>query len=584
MKIFNITINKGLLIALLAITVSCDKDYLDTPPGHLIEGSDFFKTEDQLKSYVNGFYNMLPGQSVYEDDASSDNIIPLIVSDRVRGSRLVPTASGSGGWSWGDLRTINYFLDNSNQVNDIELELKYNAYAKFFRALFYYDKVRRFGDVPWYENVLSADDEGLFKPRDSRKTVMENVLNDIDNAIEYLPSEVKLNEITKYTALILKARICLYEGTFRKYHNLGDHEQFLNEAVNASEALISSGVYTLFNNGDVGSTYRELFDMYNQNSTETILARDFNTDFITHNIGNLATSPTNGSYGAPKDLVNSYLLKDGSRFTDLPNYDTKEYYEEMQNRDPRLTQTIAGPQFTAYLENSPEIVDIKATTTGYRVVKSISSKDQWSNKSSYNDIIIFRYAEALLIFAEAKAELGSITQTDLDRSINKLRDRVGMPHISLTNANAEPDPYLEAMYVNVESGSNKGVILEIRRERRIELFMEGLRWDDLMRWKAGKKLEQPFLGVYFDALGSHDFNGDGSADVYLHDGNSSGAPSGTPNIINVNERRLTNGNSGYFIPFNQPKTFNEDKDYLYPIPSEELLLNSNLKQNPGWAN
>src|SRR5690606_27623946 len=119
--------------------------------------------------------------------------------------------------------------------------------------------------------------------------------------------------------------------------------------------------YTLYNNGDVGSTYRGLFDMYNQNTTETTLARDYNTDFITHNIANLATSPTNGSFGAPKDLVNSYLLNDGTRFTDLPNYDTLEYYEEMQNRDPRLTQTVAGPSYTAYLESSPEIVDIKAT-------------------------------------------------------------------------------------------------------------------------------------------------------------------------------------------------------------------------------
>lgn len=584
MKSFNISIPKVLIIIVLAFNMSCEKDYLDTPPDHLIEGEDFFKTEAQLKSYVNGFYEMLPGQSVYEDDASSDNIIPLIVSERVRGTRLVPNASGSGGWSWGNLRRINYFLDNSSEVNNLEIELKYNAYAQFFRALFYYDKVKRFGDVPWYENVLAADDEGLFKPRDSRELVMDNVLNDINNAIAYLPTEVKVNEITKHTALILKARICLFEGTFRKYHNLGNHEKFLEEAVAASEELISSGAYTLYSNGDPSASYRELFDMYNQNATETILARDFNTDFITHNIGNLATSATNGSFGAPKDLINSYLLADGTRFTDLPNYESIEFYEEMQNRDPRLTQTVAGPEFTAYLENSPEIVDIKATTTGYRVIKSISSKDQWSNRSSYNDIVLFRYAEALLIFAEAKAELGSISQVDLDRSINRLRNRVGMPDLSLTDANANPDPYLSDMYPNVASGTNKGVILEIRRERRIELFMEGLRWDDMMRWKEGKKFEQPFLGIYFDGLGAYDFNGNGSTDVFLHDGNSSGAPSGTPNIINVNERRLTNGTSGNFIPFSQSATFNEDKDYFYPIPSEELLLNPNLEQNPGWAN
>ncbi|KAB7531709.1 RagB/SusD family nutrient uptake outer membrane protein [Flagellimonas olearia] len=566
------------------LSIACDSDYLDTPPEHLIEASSYFKTEEQLQAYVNGFYDMLPEEEAYTDDAASDNVIPLSVAERVRGSRIVPTASGSGGWSWGDLRTINYFLENSNNVDDTDIELKYNGYAKFFRALFYYNKVKRFGDVPWYDQVLNADDEGLYKPRDSRKLVMDNVLADIDFAIEYLPSEVRINEITKYTALILKARICLFEGTFRKHHGLGDHELFLNEAVNASEALINSGVYSLYFNGDVNTSYRELFDIYDQTSTETILARDYNLDFIRHNLGNLATSPTNGSFGAAKDLVNSYLLVDGSRFTDISGYDTMEFYDEMQNRDPRLTQTIGGPGYTAYLSESPEIVDIKATTTGYRVIKGISSKDQWGNKSSYNDLILFRYAEALLIFAEAKAELETITQLDLDKSINKLRDRVGMPHLDMTSANANPDPYLENMYPNVSSGSNKGVILEIRRERRIELFMEGFRWDDLMRWKEGKKLEQPLLGIYFGGLGAYDFNGDGGADVYLHDGNASGAPAGTPNIINVNERQLTNGTSGNFTPFNLSITFSEDKDYYYPIPIEELLLNKNLVQNPGWEN
>ncbi|MDO6739288.1 RagB/SusD family nutrient uptake outer membrane protein [Wenyingzhuangia sp. 2_MG-2023] len=581
MKNYNTYIHKAVLLFVLVFNASCDSDFLETPPKDLIEASDFFKTEDQLKAYVNGFYNMLPGQEVYEEDASSDNIIPLLVSDRVRGHRLTPVASGTGGWSWGNLRTINFFLDNIANVNDADLELKYAAYAKFFRAYFYYNKVKTFGDVPWYDSVLSAGDEGLFKARDSRKIVMENVLEDINAAIDELPSEVELNQITKYTALILKARICLFEGTFRKYHNLGDYEFLLEEAASAADELIGSGAYELYNNGNVENSYRELFDVLNQNTTETILARDFNADFITHNIANLATSPTNGSYGVAKDMINSYLLKDGSRFTDIPNYDVIEFYEEMQNRDPRLTQTVAGPNFTVYLEETPEIVNLSGTTTGYRVIKSISTRDQWGNKASVNDIVIFRYAEALLIFAEAKAELGTITQIDLDKSINKLRDRVGMPHLIATEANANPDTYLAEMYPNVESGSNKGVILEIRRERRVEMFMEGLRWDDLMRWKEGKKLEKPFLGIYFSGLGNHDFDNDGNADVYLHDGGASGA-AGIPNIINVNERELTNGTSGNFIPFNQTVVFDEDKDYLYPIPAEELILNTNLSQNPNW--
>src|SRR5690606_32689045 len=169
-----------------------------------------------------------------------------------------------------------------------------------------------------------------------------------------------------------------------------------------------------------------------------------------------------------------------------------------------------------------EPVILDGTTTGYRVIKALPTRDQWgSGGASYIDIIIFRYAEALLIFAEAKAELGTLTQTDLDESINKLRDRVAMPHLDLAVANANPDPYLVAMYPNVDQGPNKGVILEIRRERRIEMFNEGLRWDDLMRWKEGKRIEQPMVGIYFSGLGAHDFNNDGVPDVYLHQGDPS---------------------------------------------------------------
>lgn len=580
MKKYSIYIT-GLLI-LLIINTGCEGDDLDTPPKDLIDATDFFKTEDQLETYVNGFYEMLPGQNVYEDDAASDNIIPLLVRERVKGTRIVPVDSESGGWSWRDLRSINFFLNNLDEVEDDDIKREYSSYAKFFRAYFYFNKVKTFGDVPWYEEVLEAGDEGLYKERDSREFVMENVLKDINDAIEFLPTQVELHKITRYTALILKARICLFEGTYRKYHELGGHEQFLKQAVDASNELMNSGAYSLYTAGDVNSSYRELFDLINQTSTETILARDYDAEFLTHNIGNLTNSSTNGSFGAPKDFINSYLLKNGERFTDISGYDTIGYYNEMQNRDPRLKQTVAGPNFVAYEEETPEIIDLSVTTTGYRIIKSISTKNQWENKTSINDIIIFRYAEALLIYAEAKAELGTITQSDLDRSINLLRDRVGMPHLNLAAANASPDPYLENMYPNVDGGPNKGVILEIRRERRIEMFMEGLRWDDLMRWKEGGKLEDPFLGIYFDGLGAYDFNRDGSTDVYLHDGDASGAPAGTPNIIDVNKRRLTNGTYGNLIPFNDNVVFDESKDYLYPIPIEELSLNPNLSQNPGW--
>ncbi|HLR31761.1 MAG TPA: RagB/SusD family nutrient uptake outer membrane protein, partial [Fodinibius sp.] len=293
------------------------------------------------------------------------------------------------------------------------------------------------------------------------------------------------------------------------------------------------------------------------------------------------TAPTQGRWGLTKDLVNSYLMDDGTPFTERADYETMEFYEEMQNRDPRLTQTTAGPEYQTYGSDQREPVNLDITRTGYRVIKALTSKGDWGSGSSYNDVILFRYAEALLVYAEAKAELGTLTQADLNMSINKLRDRVGMPHLNMAEANANPDPYQEALYDNIEQGANKGIVLEIRRERRIELVNEGFRWDDIMRWKEGKIFEDPIRGLYFSDLGAHDFNNDGILDVYVHDGDASGAPDEVTSTIDINERPLSNGTSGNLELFSGG-SFDESKDYYYPIPREDLELNDNLEQNPGW--
>lgn len=580
---------KRLIFTLITICAgmvfhSCQKDYLDRPPLDRLDAETFFNTANDLEVYSNGFYSLFPAYGTYDEhDDASDNVARSSLSTRVLGTRIVPIPRGTGGWSWSALRSINFFLANYHKCDDEDAKLEYSGIARFFRAYFYHDKVKTFGDVPWYGKEIKAGDESLYNARDSRLLVMDSVLADINYAIDNIPAGKELNRITKYTAMILKARICLFEGTFRKYHNIEGYQKFLNEAVAASEQLINAGAYGLFTAGGPDVAYRHLFARDNQDLVETILASDYDSELRRHNLAYLMTATTMGTFGMPKDQVDSYLMKDGSRFTDVPGYETMGYFDEMQNRDPRLTQTTAGPAFVVTGETQLESVDLSVAITGYRIIKALPTRNQWAYNVAYNDQIIFRYAEALLIFAEAKAELETLNQGDLDISVNLLRDRVAMPHLNMAAANASPDPVLEAMYPNVNKGSNKGVILEIRRERRIELFMEGLRWDDLMRWKEGKKLEKTMTGIYYSGLGSFDFNNDGNTDVYVHNGDASGAPAGTPTIIDIRQRTLTGDLSGNLSPFKSSTIiFNENRDYYYPIPVEDLNLNKNLQQNPGW--
>lgn len=577
-----------LSVGISVVFTSCKKDFLDQPSEDQVEGEFFFNTAKDLEVATNDFYTMISNTSVYTDDAASDNIVPLIINDRVRGNRIVPTSSGSGGWSWSRLRDINYFLENYKKVTDQAAKDKYSGIARFFRAYFYYAKVNTFGDVPWINKVLKADDPDLYKARDSRQLVMDSIMADIDYAIANIPAEKQLNRITKYTALMLKARIALFEGTFRKYHGIAGYEHFLEEAASASEALMNTNAYTLFTAGGKDKAYRDLFGRNNQDNVETILSVDYELGIKTHTlVAQAMTSPTYGAWGISKDMINSYLLTNGTPFTNQANYQTKGYLEEMTGRDPRLTQTTAGPSFRVNGQASNEPVSLNATTTGYRVIKALPTRDQWS--VAYFDIIVLRYAEALLVYAEAKAELGSLTQADLNKSINLLRARVDMPPLVMAVANANPDPYQEAMYPNVDQGANKGVILEIRRERRIEMFNEGLRWDDLMRWKAGSKLTQPMVGIYFPGVGNYDFTGNGQADVNVNTGSTAGAPSSVSSFININQRTLRNpitgaqnAPSGNLDPFYQGGVFDESRDYLYPIPLADLKLNPQLEQNPNW--
>ncbi|MCE7057344.1 RagB/SusD family nutrient uptake outer membrane protein [Algoriphagus sp. AGSA1] len=573
-----------ILISITAIASSCQDDFLERYPLANVSPETFFTTAEELRLYTNSFYTALPSYNAIYGE-TFDNVVQNTLNDETRGSRVVP-ASG-GGWSWGQLRNINFFLEHSHKCEDLEAVRRYNALARFFRAYFYYDKVRRFGDVPWYNTALNTGDEDLLtKPRDSRVVVIDSVMADLDYAIDNLPETKMVDQISKWTALALKSRIALFEGTFRKYHtefSLPKAEDLLDQSISASEQLMEENVYTVYTSGSEES-YNELFTSASPKTEEIILAIHYNADLNIYHSANWYTLVASaGRPGLEKKLIDSFLMSDGSRFTDLPDHDTMSFYEETQNRDPRLSQIIRTPGYTRRGQSTVLAPNFSVSITGYQPIKYVTEPAHDANLRSTNPLPVFRFGEVLLNYAEAKAERGTISQEELDLSINRLRERAGMPGLSMGTANTDPDSFLSEQYPNV-TGANKGLILEIRRERRIELVMEGFRRDDLMRWKEGHLLAEPFMGMYFPGAGEYDLDQSGSIDLVIYEDTMPSGPSGAVFMSLGSEIDLENGESGgqVWVHKSTAKTFNEDRDYLYPLPTEDLQLNPNLVQNPNW--
>lgn len=562
---------------------ACDDAFMDRTPKDRLSPATYFQTENELRTYVNRFYTALPSDSEIFGGSCNDNKIYHSVPDCIRGTRTVPVTGG--GWSWGALRNINFFLDHINTFpGDDLIKNHYEGVARFFRAYFYFEKVKLFGDVPWYDTSIGTNDyDMLFKARDPRSFVMESVLEDLDFAIQHLRTAKSTTDITRWTALALKSRAMLFEGTFGKYHGFSGYEKFLEESVSASRQLMEDSDYNIYGNNPETS-YRELFIANDAITDEIILAREYNNSIpFNHSVNFHSNSGSFGQPGLNKTFVNTYLMKDGTRFTDLPDYDKKTLFEETQNRDPRLSQTVRTPGYKQLYEEVTSVPQFAETYTGYQLIKYVTERDRTFNCE--NDLPIFRFAEVLLNYAEAKAELGTLSQSDLDNSVQLIRDRVGMPGIDMAMVNANPDPYLLDLYGNV-SGPNTGVILEIRRERAIELVREGHRWWDLMRWKEGQLVTRTFYGLYFPGPGEYDLYNEGKIDLVLYVGEEPENKIDRAQYYEYGTGRFTfteGLNGGYMvINGNVSKIFDETRDYLYPIPIQELTLNPNFVQNPGW--
>ena len=573
---------KYLLYSLIAgafTLTGCNDAFLERAP-QTLNDETFWTTPNDLKTYATAFYGILPMGVANIDDQNSDDMVPRNDNQFIWDQYSVPAEDGE--WSksdWQNIRNINYFMTHYGTVEGDEAEInRYVGEMRFFRALEYFSKIKTFGDVPWLEEDLNVDDTDiLYGPKMPRNQVAQKIIEDLDFAIQWLPdgrvtsTGDDANRITKDVARHIKARVCLNEGTYYKYHTeLGyEYTDLLNQAASEADTLMNSGRYDIYNTGDAAHDYYNMFVMEDKsNLSEAILYIDYVNPLRRHNMGH-------GAYealaGFSKDFVDGYLYADGlpKALTSYPTAD-ETMAEELANRDPRASQTIRNDKFFEGNESYTVIVtkdtlgadDAYITQfipTGYQTIKGYDpATAHRGNTLEVHDGIAYRYAETLLIYAEAKAELGSITQDDLDRSINQLRDRVGMPHLT-TSVNFTDPNWPDYGY------TLSPLLQEIRRERRVELAGEGFRFADICRWKAGQILNNvmTYVGKKISVKASQAKDGlranNGCVIIY---GNYTNAD------LSYQEGKSRKWN---------------DKMYLYPIPTGELQRNPQLEpQNPGW--
>ncbi|WP_375582929.1 RagB/SusD family nutrient uptake outer membrane protein [Cyclobacterium xiamenense] len=582
----------GSLLLATVLLGACNDEFLERFPLDEVSNETYWNTENDLATYNNTFYHMalndvqVPILHGHQDgfnshfgsywylDGLADNLAPNhprhTFYQRIRSGReITPTGPQWFGWNgWNFVRAINIGLENYPKADIAEAARnKYVGEARLMRGWFYAQKVMMFGDVPWVDRELNIDSEELFAARTPREEVMANVLEDLTFATQHIPNDWgdgnAPGRVNRWAALAIKARVCLNEGTWRKYHGGSNAEMWLREAAEAAQEVMENGPYSLYSTGDPENdfnAYQRVLDL--SGNPEVMIWRRYQLGIYTNHVQNYYSY----TGGATRSFVEDILCEDGLPITLSPLYQGDETIEDVfVNRDPRLRQTVLHPDDTEKYKyhvadgrDYPRIQGQpggRTSATGYHVIKHYNADDMIGKAFNTAEFpaIILRFGEVLLIYAEAKAELGEATQADLDRSINLLRDRVGMPHLDI-------NPPMDPRYA--DDGISP-LLVEIRRERRVELFQEGFRYDDIRRWKQGKKLEKPDMGIRWTPEAQARYAG-----AIIQ---TSVDPDNGHTYIDVYK------NTDWADP-----VFDESKNYFWPIPLSIISQNPNITQNPGY--
>lgn len=597
MKNINKLIYFLLIMVLAGGVVGCSKSFLDRYPETSMNQGSFFTTTGDLNLYLNGLYNagiIAPSMT----DVTSDNVLSTADQAAYKLMRGETTTANIGSWSayWTAIRNINFFLDNANKVSGNASDVNhYIGIGRFFRAYEYYELVKQYSNVPWFSHALTTSDSvSLYKTQDPRSLVVDSIMADLNFAVANIKDSTSKTRISKWTALAGLARIALQEGTMRKYHaelGLTNGNSFLQIARDASLKLINSGKFSIYKtNGSAPHTkaYEALFNSADLSSNpEMIMIKAYD---LTLGVTTVFKNIFNNTSGLSRDLMEDYLaLSSGNAipFQQVPGYDTLTYTKVFDNRDPRLQQTFMMPGYIAPGTTTAVIPKFELGYVQLKYYPLTADQIQLGGGTGYDDMPIYRLGEVYLIYAEARAELGELTQSDLDMTINLLRDRVQMPHALLSSWLTNIDARLASHYPAV-TGAMQGAILEIRRERRVELACEGFRWQDLMRWGAGKLAAATPQGIYVPRLGYLDVTGDGVADMFIGatvaDLSQVTSSSITKYSLDNSLFSLSNGNYGFVQLKSQVNKYNflEPKYYYKPVYDQDILTDPSLVQNSYW--
>lgn len=610
---------KIILMALItgALSTSCS-DFLDRMPLTEPNNETYLSTENQVRSYINGLYIALPSFSQYGigsrgEEKNSDNILSEQYDLRLNGEYTA--FSGSSEWSTGyqNLRDVNYFFHYYAITEDNENEnlrsLRGEAY--FLRAYWHFYLLKRFGNIPlmnafWDENATIS---GLQIAAAPRNQVARFILEDLNTAKQLLHSRSVYQglRINKEAAMALAMNVALYEGSWEKYHANDDFAPETNEANYFFEEVLKWGD-ELFQQGitlntketdpfgavNPGDAYAHLFNQKDYSKvSEALFWKQYSVaEGVYHSVTTLLASgvvDSDGAAGLSKSLVDNYLNLDGT-FIDPTDTKYKDFNEMFKSRDPRLTETVmsTGHKFRSATITRPMCIkeyrpgdseEIKRynaeilppylngdgngrNLTGFHTALGVDTT--YTNSSFWDTgLILIRYSEALLAYAEAAEELNKCNDEVLAKTLKPLRERAGVTYRKPSDMGTDPH-FTDFGY------SLSANLQEIRRERRTELALQGFRFDDLMRWKGEKLIvNQRGRGAYL----GHD-------GVLYKSFNTS-----VTETAEALQRVLTDAN-GWMDPLQgllpNGYQFHANRDYLLPISPDELALNKQLKQNPNW--